>query len=168
MSERTVILSTLFLDRPPRSSLPVLSAHSFAINWQLLFLNQWKRKNGRKISSWPNLHQRMCRTRGSIALPLDSQATSQPTELLGPAFFFCESTYGIHRDISWEACANTIKQMLYWWQKRNMPRHEKPSIAYAKTKIQVSCAVTAQLISGGAVTAQLISAFVFVTLLHVV
>ena len=29
-------------------SLPVLSAHSFASNWQLLFLNQWKRENGRR------------------------------------------------------------------------------------------------------------------------
>ena len=29
-------------------SLPVLSAHSFAINWQLLFLNQRKRENGRR------------------------------------------------------------------------------------------------------------------------
>ena len=27
-------------------SLPVLSAHPFASNWQLLFLNQWKRENG--------------------------------------------------------------------------------------------------------------------------
>ena len=29
-------------------SLPVLSAHSFASNWQLLFLNQQKRENGRR------------------------------------------------------------------------------------------------------------------------
>ena len=29
-------------------SLPVLSAHSFASNWQLLFLNQWKRENGHR------------------------------------------------------------------------------------------------------------------------
>ena len=29
-------------------SLPVLSAHSFASNWQLLFLNQRKRENGRQ------------------------------------------------------------------------------------------------------------------------
>ena len=27
-------------------SLPVLSAHSFASSWYLLFLNQWKRENG--------------------------------------------------------------------------------------------------------------------------
>ena len=30
-------------------SLPVLSAHSFTSNWQLLFLNQRKRENGRRI-----------------------------------------------------------------------------------------------------------------------
>ena len=29
-------------------SLPVLSAHSFASNWQLPFLNQWKGENGRR------------------------------------------------------------------------------------------------------------------------
>ena len=29
-------------------SLPVFSAHSFASNWQLLFLNQRKRENGRR------------------------------------------------------------------------------------------------------------------------
>ena len=36
-------------------SLPVLSAHSFASNWQLLFLNQRKRENGRRneSSKWP-------------------------------------------------------------------------------------------------------------------
>ena len=32
MSGRSVILSTLFLDKPPRGRLPVLSAHPFAIN----------------------------------------------------------------------------------------------------------------------------------------
>ena len=45
-------------------SLPVFSAHSFASNWQLLFLNQRKRENGRRIFSWPSLHERMCRTSG--------------------------------------------------------------------------------------------------------
>ena len=36
-------------------SLPVLSAHSFASNWQLLFLNPRKRENGRRneSSKWP-------------------------------------------------------------------------------------------------------------------
>ena len=32
MSGRSVILSTLFLGKPPRGSLPGLSAHHFAIN----------------------------------------------------------------------------------------------------------------------------------------
>ena len=41
-------------------SLPVLSAHYFAINWQLLFLNQRKRENGRRNyfmtkSPWKNV-----------------------------------------------------------------------------------------------------------------
>ena len=48
MSGRSVIISTLFLGKPPRGRWPVLSAHPFAINWQLLFLNQRKRKNGRR------------------------------------------------------------------------------------------------------------------------
>ena len=33
---------TLFLSKPPRGSLPVFSAQSFASNCQLLFLNQGK------------------------------------------------------------------------------------------------------------------------------
>ena len=37
----------LFLGKPP-DSLPVISAHSSASNWQLLFLNQRKRENGRR------------------------------------------------------------------------------------------------------------------------
>ena len=42
---RSVNLATLFLGKPT-GSLPVLSAHSFASNWQLLFLSQRKRENG--------------------------------------------------------------------------------------------------------------------------
>ena len=41
----SVTLTTLFLGKPPRH-LPVLSAHSFASNWQLLSLKQRKRENG--------------------------------------------------------------------------------------------------------------------------
>ena len=44
---RSVNLATLFLGNP-LGSLPVLSAHSFASNWLLLFLNQRKRENGRR------------------------------------------------------------------------------------------------------------------------
>ena len=40
-------------------SLQVLSAHSFANNWQLPFLNQWKGENGRKNDFMTNLHKRM-------------------------------------------------------------------------------------------------------------
>ena len=52
-------------------SLPVLSAHSFASNWQLLFLNQRKRRMAVKMFSWPSLHERMCQTWGSNLLPLE-------------------------------------------------------------------------------------------------
>ena len=43
---RSVNLATLFASL--LGSLPVLSAHFFASNWQLLFLNQRKRENGRR------------------------------------------------------------------------------------------------------------------------
>ena len=45
---RSVTRTTLFQGKP-LGSLPVLSAHSFASNWQLVFLNQRKRENGRRI-----------------------------------------------------------------------------------------------------------------------
>ena len=32
--------------KPPGSSLPLLSVHYFTNSWPMLFLNQWKRKNG--------------------------------------------------------------------------------------------------------------------------
>ena len=40
-------------------SLPVLSAHSFASNWQLPFLNQRKGENGGRNYFMTNLHKRM-------------------------------------------------------------------------------------------------------------
>ena len=40
-------------------SLQVLSAHSFANNWQLPFLNQQKGENGPKNYFMTNLHERM-------------------------------------------------------------------------------------------------------------
>ena len=43
----SVTLTTLFW-ASLLGSLPVLSAHSLVSNWQLLFLNQRKRENGRK------------------------------------------------------------------------------------------------------------------------
>ena len=66
-------------------SLPVPSAHSFASNWQLLFLNQRKRENGVEMFSWPCLHERMRRTWGSNSWPLACQANTLPIELLCPA-----------------------------------------------------------------------------------
>ena len=40
-------------------SLPVLSAHSFANDWQLPFLNQRKGENGHRNYFMTNLHERM-------------------------------------------------------------------------------------------------------------
>ena len=54
---RSVNLSTLFLDKPPRQS--TWSAHSFAINWQQPFLNQRKWENGRRNYFMTDLHERM-------------------------------------------------------------------------------------------------------------
>ena len=48
MLERSVILITLFLGKPPGCSLPVISVHSFVVNRQLIFLDQRKRKNSRR------------------------------------------------------------------------------------------------------------------------
>ena len=51
---RSVNLSTLFPGKPPRQFTSIVSAHSFASNWQLPFLNQRKGDNGRRIFfSWP-------------------------------------------------------------------------------------------------------------------
>ena len=82
---RSVTLSTLFLGKPPRQ-FTILSAHSFASNWQLLFLNQRKRANGRRIFSWPSLHERMCWTWESNSGPLACQADTLPIELPCPAW----------------------------------------------------------------------------------
>ena len=57
---RSVNLDALFLGK--LGSLPVLSVHSFASNWQVPFLNQRKGENGSRNISWPNLNERMfCR-----------------------------------------------------------------------------------------------------------
>ena len=47
-SDRSVILTTLFLGKPPAGSEQVLSEYSFAIIFFSLFLNQRKRKNGHR------------------------------------------------------------------------------------------------------------------------
>ena len=51
--------------------------------------SSWISGRGRmavKIISWPNLHEKMWRMRGWIVVPLDSQATSLPTEQKRLAF----------------------------------------------------------------------------------
>ena len=45
-------------------SLPVFSAHSFASYWQLLFLNQRKRENGRRIFFHDQISMKECAGRG--------------------------------------------------------------------------------------------------------
>ena len=45
---RSVNLSTLLPGKPPRQFTSTVSAHSFASNWQLPFLNQRKGENGRR------------------------------------------------------------------------------------------------------------------------
>ena len=48
MPGRSVILNTLFVDKPFGGSLPVHCVHNFATNCKLLFLNQRKGKNDHK------------------------------------------------------------------------------------------------------------------------
>ena len=55
---RSVILSSVVLGSL-LGCLPVLSAHSFASNWQLPFLNQRKGENGRRNYFMTSLHETM-------------------------------------------------------------------------------------------------------------
>ena len=55
MSRRSVNLTTLFLGRFSKR-LPVLSAHLFASNWWLPYLNRRQGNNGRRNYSMTNLH----------------------------------------------------------------------------------------------------------------
>ena len=66
---RSVNLSTQFL-----GCFSVLSAHSFASNWQLPFLNQQKGENGCRNYFMTNLHEQFCRARGSNLRPSAYQA----------------------------------------------------------------------------------------------
>ena len=64
-------------------SLPVLSAHSFASNWQLPFLNQQKGENGCRNYFMTNLHGRML---PDVRIePTIVRADAHPTELPCPA-----------------------------------------------------------------------------------
>ena len=67
---QSVTLTTLFLGKPP-------NAHSFASNWQLLFLNQQKRKNGRKNFFMTKSPRKNVPDSG----PLACQADTLPIEL---------------------------------------------------------------------------------------
>ena len=89
-------------------SLPVLSAHSFASNWLLLFLNQQKRENGRRKFFTTSLHERMCRTWGWKSGPLACQADMLPIELLHPVhthlknqFTEDKKNYNLTRRLIW-------------------------------------------------------------------
>ena len=62
-------------------SLPVLSAHSFASNWQLPFLTQRKEDMAVEIISWPNSMKECCRTWRSNPRPSAYQADVDPIEL---------------------------------------------------------------------------------------
>ena len=78
MSSRTVYLTTLFLGKlSPRSGYTSAHAHSFARNWQLPFLNQWKGENERRKYFLINLHERMLQVPAGI-----EPATCSPA---GPA-----------------------------------------------------------------------------------
>ena len=57
---RSVNLSTQFPDKPPRQFTSIVSAHSFASNWKLPFLNRRKGDNGRRTFFMTNLLPRMC------------------------------------------------------------------------------------------------------------
>ena len=61
--------------------LSVLSAHSFASNWQLPFLNQ-RQRMAVEIISWPNSTKECCRTPGSNLRPSTYQAEADPCQWL--------------------------------------------------------------------------------------
>ena len=78
-------------------SLPVLSAHSFASNWQLPFLNQQKGM-ALEIISWSKVHERMLTNVRIEPWPSAYQVDADPTELPRPAW----------------------RQFIAWWFMLNM------------------------------------------------
>ena len=68
-------------------SLPVLSAHSFASNWQLTFLNQQKGGSGRRNVFMTKSQRMFCRTWGSNPRPSAYQADAHPIELPRQSWF---------------------------------------------------------------------------------
>ena len=90
---RSITLTTLLLGNLV-GSLPVLSAHSFPSNWQLLFLNQRKRENGRRIFYHDQVSTKEFsghgdRTRGALACQVDTL----PIELPRPVLLVRQSVY---------------------------------------------------------------------------
>ena len=64
---RSVYLTTWLLGRlSPLSCWKQYCAHSFARNWQLPFLNQWKGENDRRKYFLINLHERMLPTSAGV------------------------------------------------------------------------------------------------------
>ena len=92
ISSRPVNLFTLFLDRNgPPSGQPVLSAHTFANNWQLPFLNQRKGEMAIDIISCPISMEVIWRGEGSNSRPLDLHLDTLSNALESraiPCFFF--------------------------------------------------------------------------------
>ena len=73
-SAKIYVLNTM---NPTEGCLAVLSAHSFASNWQLPFLNQRKGENGRRIYFMTKLHELICRTCGSNPPPPHTRPRTQ-------------------------------------------------------------------------------------------
>ena len=92
---RSVNLSALFPGKPPRQFTSIVSAHSFASNWQLPFLNQRKGDNGRRIFHDHSTSKNVCRTWGWNPRPAAYQADAGPTELPYPSKKF-ESRRVVH------------------------------------------------------------------------
>ena len=63
----------MFLSKPPRDSLPVFSARSFASNRQLALVES--------VEEEKKFHERMYRTQESISGPLAYEADTLLTEL---------------------------------------------------------------------------------------
>ena len=84
---RSVYLTTLFLGQVWSSKLLTSTcAHSFARNWQLPFLKQWKVENDHRKYFMINLHERMLTDLGGSNLwPSDHQLDVHPTKLPRPA-----------------------------------------------------------------------------------
>ena len=82
----SVYLTTLLLGRFSPLSVYKYCAHSFARNWQLPFLNQWKEQNDHRKYFMVNLHKRILPVRRwSNPQPPDHQSDTHPTESPRPA-----------------------------------------------------------------------------------